>query len=53
MGKGQDAPIEVSVVRALIRRAGVDLQVAVPDGKLVIAASGGPPRLDFDKSGPT
>jgi CubicO group peptidase (beta-lactamase class C family) len=51
--KGQDAPIELLVVRAPIRvaGAGTDLQVAVKDGKLQIAASGAP-VLDFEKGAP-
>jgi CubicO group peptidase (beta-lactamase class C family) len=48
MRKGQDQPIEISIVRALIRVAGTDLQVAVTDGKLRIKASGLLPVLDFD-----
>jgi hypothetical protein len=49
--KGQDAPIEVAIVRALIR-LGANLQVAVKDGKLMIEASGELPVLDFDKGAP-
>jgi len=48
MRKGQDQPIEVSIVRALIRAAGTDLQVAVTDGELRIKASGVLPVLDFE-----
>jgi CubicO group peptidase (beta-lactamase class C family) len=44
--KGQDAPIEVAIVRALIR-LGANLQVAVKDGKLMIEARGALPVLDF------
>jgi CubicO group peptidase (beta-lactamase class C family) len=47
--KGHDAPIEVPIVRALIRVPGADLKVAVRDGKLMIEASGVLPILDFDK----
>jgi CubicO group peptidase (beta-lactamase class C family) len=50
--KAQDAPIEVAIVRALIRLAGADLQVAVNDGKLMIEANGELPVLDFDKGAP-
>jgi len=52
--KGQDAPIELTVARALIRPlgAGADLQVAVRDGKLQIKASGSLPVLDFAKAAP-
>jgi len=48
---GQDAPIELMIVRALIRLQGADLQVAVNDGKLQIEASGAP-VLDFEKGAP-
>jgi hypothetical protein len=51
MRQGQDQPIELSIVRALIRAAGT-LQVAVADGKLRIKASGTLPILDFDKGAP-
>jgi C-terminal processing protease CtpA/Prc len=52
--KGQDAPIELEIVRAPIRRAGTgaDLQVAAKDGKLQIEASGALPVLDFEKGTP-
>jgi len=51
--KGQDAPIEVPIVRALIKTPGTaDLQVTVKDGKLMIEASGTVPILDFDKGAP-
>jgi CubicO group peptidase (beta-lactamase class C family) len=49
--KAQDAPIELTIVRAPIRLQGVDLQVAVNDGKLQIEASG-TPILDFEKGAP-
>jgi len=49
--KGQDVPIELTIVRAGIRLAGADLQVAVNDGKLQIEASGAP-VLDFEKAAP-
>ena len=35
-------------MRALIRVAGIDLQIAVTDGTLRIKASGNLPVLDFD-----
>ncbi|MBV8775948.1 MAG: serine hydrolase, partial [Alphaproteobacteria bacterium] len=44
--QGQDQPIELSIVRALVRVAGTDLQVAVTDGKLRVKASGTLPVLD-------
>jgi len=50
--KGQDGPIEMAIVRSLIRVAGADLKVAVKDGKLMIEASGVLPILDFDKGAP-
>jgi CubicO group peptidase (beta-lactamase class C family) len=50
--KGQDGPIEVSIVRAPIGVAQADLQVAVRDGRLMIEASGTQPILDFDKGAP-
>jgi CubicO group peptidase (beta-lactamase class C family) len=55
--KGQDPPIELTIVRAPIRAASggvwADLQVAVKDGKLQIEASGALPVLDFEKGAPT
>jgi CubicO group peptidase (beta-lactamase class C family) len=54
--KGQDTPIELTIVRALVRSAsaaGADLQVAVKDGKLEIEASGALLVLDFEKGAPT
>ena len=46
----QDGPIEVSLVRALVRLPGAaDLQVVNKDGQLVIEASGDLPVLDFEK----
>jgi CubicO group peptidase (beta-lactamase class C family) len=52
--KGQGEPIELTIVRALIRPqgAGTDLQVAVKDGRLQIAASGTLPVLDFEQGAP-
>jgi CubicO group peptidase (beta-lactamase class C family) len=46
--KGQDGPIEVSIVRAPIGVAQADLQVAVKDGRLMVGASGNLPILNFD-----
>ena len=45
--KGQDGPIEVSIVRAPIGVAQADLQVAVKDGRLMVGASGNLPILNF------
>jgi CubicO group peptidase (beta-lactamase class C family) len=48
--KGQDGPIELSLVRARIRLPGAaDLQVVNKDGHLLIEASGDLPVLDFEK----
>ena len=47
--KGQDRPIEVSVVRAQFRLPGADLQVVNKDGRLEVQASGDLPVLDFEK----
>jgi CubicO group peptidase (beta-lactamase class C family) len=48
---GQDAPIEVAIVRAPIRLGG-NLQVAVKDGKLMIEARGALPVLGFTNGAP-
>lgn len=52
--KGRDTPIELEIVRALIRRAGTgaDLQVALKSGKLQIENIGAMPVLDFEKGTP-
>jgi hypothetical protein len=51
--RGQDAPIEVPIVRAPIKLPGAgDLQVVVKDGKLLITVIGTLPVLDFDKGAP-
>lgn len=48
--KGQDGPIELSLVRARIRPQGAaDLKVVNKDGQLLIEASGDLPLLDFEK----
>jgi CubicO group peptidase (beta-lactamase class C family) len=48
--KGQDGPIELSLVRAQIRPQGLaDLRVVNKDGQLLIEASGDLPVLDFEK----
>jgi hypothetical protein len=48
--KGQDGPIEVTLVRARIRLQGAaDLHVVNKDGRLLIEASGNLPVLDFEK----
>jgi CubicO group peptidase (beta-lactamase class C family) len=47
--KGQDRPIEVSLVRAQFRLPGADLQVVNKAGHLLVEASGDLPLLDFEK----
>jgi CubicO group peptidase (beta-lactamase class C family) len=47
--KGQDRPIEMSLVRARIRLPGADLQVVNKAGHLLVEASGDLPLLDFEK----
>jgi len=51
--KGQDRPIEVSLVRAQIRLPGADLQVVNKAGHLLVEASGDLPLLDFKKGAAT
>jgi hypothetical protein len=51
--KGQDRPIEVSLVRAQIRLPGADLQVVNTAGHLLVEASGDLPLLDFKKGAAT
>jgi CubicO group peptidase (beta-lactamase class C family) len=54
--EGQDAPLELTIVRAPVRAAtgaSADLQVAVKNGKLQVEASGAMPVLDFGKGAPT
>jgi hypothetical protein len=51
--KGQDRPIEVSLVRAQIRLPGADLQVVNKAGQLLVEASGDLPLLDFEKGAAT
>jgi CubicO group peptidase (beta-lactamase class C family) len=52
--KGQDRPIELTILRAVIRPevAGSDLQVAAKDGKLLIEGRGAVPVLDFEQGAP-
>ncbi len=52
--KGQENPIEVPIVRGLIRMAGAgaELQVTARDQKLQIEATGELPILDFEKRAP-
>jgi C-terminal processing protease CtpA/Prc len=51
--KGQDRPIEMSLVRAQIRLPGADLQVVNKAGQLLVEASGDLPLLDFNKGAAT
>jgi CubicO group peptidase (beta-lactamase class C family) len=51
--KGQDRPIEVSLVRAQFRLPGADLQVVNKAGHLLVEASGDLPLLDFEKGAAT
>jgi C-terminal processing protease CtpA/Prc len=50
--KGQNEPIELTVVRAAIQSPGIYLQVAAKDGKLQVEAGGALPILDFEKGAP-
>jgi CubicO group peptidase (beta-lactamase class C family) len=50
--KGQNEPIELTIVRAVIAPIGTDLRVAIMDGKLQVEASGALPVLDFEKGTP-
>jgi CubicO group peptidase (beta-lactamase class C family) len=48
--KGQDGPIELSLIRARIRLQGAaDLKIVNKDGQLLIEASSDLPLLDFEK----
>ncbi|WP_315836886.1 serine hydrolase [Bradyrhizobium prioriisuperbiae] len=49
--KGVEHPIDMSIVRAQVRVAGVgaDLDVTVRDGRLLVEVSGDLPVLDFEK----
>ncbi|MGY0574626.1 serine hydrolase [Bradyrhizobium sp. RDM12] len=50
--KGQNEPIELTIVRAVIAPLGTDLHVAITDGKLQVEAGGSLPVLDFEKGMP-
>jgi hypothetical protein len=52
MRKGADKPIDVTIVREPIRIPGAQLEVRVEDSKLVVAATGPWPVLDFEKGKP-
>jgi membrane-associated protease RseP (regulator of RpoE activity) len=49
---GLDDPIEFAITRAIIRVSGVELQVRIDAGKLVVEATGPWPVLDFEKGKP-
>ena len=49
MRKGQDAPIDLTLVREVIRLPGARLQVRVVDGQLVISATGPWSVFEFEK----
>jgi CubicO group peptidase (beta-lactamase class C family)/C-terminal processing protease CtpA/Prc len=46
--QGQDSPVDITVVRKMIRTPGVQLTARLEDGGLVIKAPGPWPVLDFD-----
>jgi hypothetical protein len=50
--KGQDAPVDVMLVREVIRLPGARLQVRVVDGQLVISATGPWSVFEFEKDRP-
>jgi CubicO group peptidase (beta-lactamase class C family) len=50
--KGQDAPIDVTLVRDVVRIPGARLQVRVADGQLVISATGSWSVFEFEKGKP-
>jgi CubicO group peptidase (beta-lactamase class C family) len=49
---GLDDPIELAITRAIIRVPGVELQVRIEAGKLVVEETGPWPVLDFEKGKP-
>ncbi len=51
--KDQDKPIDITIVRELIRQAGARIEVRVVDGALAITAVGPWAVLDFEKGKPT
>jgi CubicO group peptidase (beta-lactamase class C family) len=50
--KGQDAPIDVTLVRDVVQIPGARLQVRVADGQLVISATGSWSVFEFEKGKP-
>jgi C-terminal processing protease CtpA/Prc len=51
--KDQDKPIDVTIVREVIRAAGAQIEVKVVDDELVVTAVGPWPVFDFEKGKPT
>jgi CubicO group peptidase (beta-lactamase class C family) len=47
-----ETPIDVSMLRKMVRVPGAELQVRVGDGELVVEATGAWPILDFDRGRP-
>src|SRR5271168_853943 len=52
MRKGEDKPVEITLVRKLLSSQDVELQVRVDAGKVVVESTGVWPILDFDKGKP-
>jgi len=52
MRKGEDKPVETTLVRKLLSSQDVELQVRVDAGKVVVESTGVWPILDFDKGKP-
>lgn len=50
--KGQDAPVDVTLVREVIRIPGARLRVRVADGQLVVSATGPWSVVEFEKGKP-
>jgi CubicO group peptidase (beta-lactamase class C family) len=46
--QGRDGPVDVTVVRAMIRTPGAQLKTSIDAGKLMIESIGPSPILDFD-----
>jgi CubicO group peptidase (beta-lactamase class C family) len=51
--QGQNDPLVIAFAREAVPSRGVQLQVRVADGKLLVEATGGWSILDFDKEQPT
>jgi len=50
--RGQDGPVDVTVVRKMTRTPGVQLTARMEDGRLAIESTGPWPLLDFDMGKP-